>query len=1212
MELANAGFVGKIRFALLLLLSIVVFGTATLALATTRKLNSSLALGGRIGPSLRYDFQLERVMFPGVQVSPDNRTVVFLADQTTSGVYELFSVPLGGGKPLRLNAPLPPGGSVSEFAIADNGIEQHVVYLADQREAEVYELFAVPIGGGVAKPLNSFLAAGGDVTNFVLSPDASTVIFRADLDNDEQFDLFSVPVDGSLGTRLNQRLSTVGDVQPDFAVSPDNQRVVYRYDAVDEDVYGLYSSFLTGGNSEDIGQGAGLAGVRSALDFVIAPSSQYVAYRGLAPDSSVNLFLTSISATPGEFAQLTSLGPDSAVENPSFGDIPFEDQPFPENKPYAFTPDSAEIVFIVDEIDGLYDLQSVVASTSSGAPGPILLSPQIDNDLDVTSFRISPTGNRIVFRADREDDSFGLISVLRDGGSPVLLPAVLPASADVREFEITPDGQRVVFRGDLNADERFELFSSPIDASAGMVTLNGNMAANGDVHSFAIAATSQRVVYSADQEIDGVDQLYTVLATGGTPVRLNQSLVNGGNVTDFVLNAAGTRVLFSADIARDEVFNLVSVPLTGPASAAVTLTDTTATTGDVTRFALSADGNFAVFTADQTLDEVFELFSARLDGGPPTRLNGVLGTGGDVVAFTISPTSRRVVYLADQDGDQVFELWSVAIDGGPVVKLNPPLVANGDVESYQISPDGTRVVYLADQTNDQQFDLWSVPIGGGTAVRLSELTPGWTIFDEEWRISPNSERVVYIADQEGQAQQKLYSVAIGGGTSVTLNSTLIDDGDVTAFEISADNSRVVYSADQNIDDKVELFSVPLLGGTATALTPGMPATADVDLGENCTGQRGQWHAQHPGGEAPFLISPDSKRVVYCADRISDELFELFSVPINAGNTVKLNIPPGAGGGVTRFEISGNSSRVVFLSISLVDGEVQEQLYSAATNGNEFLPVALNAPFTDESIVEQFAISADSGSVAFVSDRTTFGQFELWSVPTSGGTPSKRSGKLPANGDVRQFFISKDSSRLLYRADQLSDNVFELFVNQLNGTNTPFVVSEPMVPNGDVRSDFLSNSSSTEIVYRADLEINGVEELFGVRFPSEAPLPLRIAFTADTTVNEKDGSASLSIGLDRAANVPITVFYTVTGGTATGNGFDYLLPQGSVTFAPGETLQTVLFSIVDDTLAEGPETIFVTLSEPSEGAVLGSKSVGVVVIEDDDSYQLYLPMLRKAP
>ncbi len=122
--------------------------------------------------------------------------------------------------------------------------------------------------------------------------------------------------------------------------------------------------------------------------------------------------------------------------------------------------------------------------------------------------------------------------------------------------------------------------------------------------------------------------------------------------------------------------------------------------GDVDSFGISPDGRYAVYLADQDTDGVFELYSVRLGGGPPTRLNPLLPSGRGVYSYRISPDSGRVVYLANQETASAFELFSVPI-GGPAaagVKLNGALVSGGNVSNnFQLSPDSNRVVYVADQ-----------------------------------------------------------------------------------------------------------------------------------------------------------------------------------------------------------------------------------------------------------------------------------------------------------------------------------------------------------------------------------------------------------------------------------------------------------------------------------------------------------------------------------
>jgi hypothetical protein len=60
------------------------------------KLNDSLVPGGNVG---------------GFQISSDSARVVYVADQDTNDVLELYSVPLGSSSaPVKLNGALVPGG----------------------------------------------------------------------------------------------------------------------------------------------------------------------------------------------------------------------------------------------------------------------------------------------------------------------------------------------------------------------------------------------------------------------------------------------------------------------------------------------------------------------------------------------------------------------------------------------------------------------------------------------------------------------------------------------------------------------------------------------------------------------------------------------------------------------------------------------------------------------------------------------------------------------------------------------------------------------------------------------------------------------------------------------------------------------------------------------------------------------------------------------
>lgn len=66
------------------------------------------------------------------------------------------------------------------------------------------------------------------------------------------------------------------------------------------------------------------------------------------------------------------------------------------------------------------------------------------------------------------------------------------------------------------------------------------------------------------------------------------------------------------------------------------------------------------------------------------------------------------------------------------------------------------------------------------------------------------------------------------------------------------------------------------------------------------------------------------------------------------------------------------------------------------------------------------------------------------------------------------------------------------------------------------------------------------------------------------------------------------------------GLDYTAVSGTVTFAPGETVQTVSIPLVDDNVAETGELVVVSFQRPTNASLGGFYGLGLAVIFDDDA------------
>ncbi|MDM8532269.1 Ig-like domain-containing protein [Anaerolineales bacterium HSG25] len=99
------------------------------------------------------------------------------------------------------------------------------------------------------------------------------------------------------------------------------------------------------------------------------------------------------------------------------------------------------------------------------------------------------------------------------------------------------------------------------------------------------------------------------------------------------------------------------------------------------------------------------------------------------------------------------------------------------------------------------------------------------------------------------------------------------------------------------------------------------------------------------------------------------------------------------------------------------------------------------------------------------------------------------------------------------------------------------------------------------------------------------------------VDETGGSATITVTLSGAMPVDVSVTYSSSDNSATA-GSDYQAVNQVLTFIAGSTQQTFMVPIMDDSVAEGNETITLDLSNPV-GAKLGSTTQASLTITDDD-------------
>ena len=926
----------------------------------------------------------------------------------------------------RLNDPFPPGPTVGQaFGPAISADGTYVVYTADQEGSEPAAVYSVRADGGTL-PVK---LVSGDPTSYALSPDGKWLVYH-------RGQLHSIPIQGGEPPR---RLSTAGAVQ------------LFQFSAVTERVLFVVKS-------------GGLSSLHSVPIDGSAPALQ------LSPALPTGVAIEELRIS-GDGLHALYLARKAGVQAELFtGPV-----------------DGSAGAVLVQRVTAPADIQPWYYTASH---------------LD-----FSPDGTRVVFRADKDSDEvYELFSAPRDGSAAaVKLSGTLAVGEDVLDHGFGAAGARVVYRTQPGSGAR--LWSAPLDGSAAPIELTTN--AHQGAYEFRVDPTGTRVVFQAFGPRAQID-LFTVPTDGGSgPVRINDPLANLEGPLVFKITPDGNRVVYAAAEGNPRV-KLYSVPidgspgrilLSGPGGGVLVYPLDLA-------FALGADGVNVVYRADPEFDAVFHLFSAPLDGSTapitlaaPTFPSAMASS---LLNYRVASAGACLVYQHDQDEYDVREIYGVPIDGSsPPVKLNSPLPtpASDDVASFEIASDsrravygdkqGTRVVATSGRSDPEALaspfvertlspdGLWMVYMDGvgphvfgvpldrsSPAFQLSgpyapsgAFLPGARLLG----ISPDSTRVVYRANQDLNASFDVYSIAIdGSGPSVNLSGVGGGGLRIQTVKFGPDSTCAYYRADPDNDGLFTLFRAPL-DGSAPALTlSGGSSGVDVES---------------------FQLSPDGTRVVYVAHHANAD--RLYSVPSSGQSDPTLLAGPLVGyGNVVEYELSRDGTHVVYRA----DQDVNElfELFVVPSDGSA-APARLHSALVPGGDVIEHHIAPDGGGVVFLADAEVDEVFELFQTRLSPPFVALRlSGSLTPHGDVSPGFVFRHAqNHVVYRADPEQNSVHELFEVPLDGSASPSKLSGPMAAGGDVLPGFQVSPDGSRVLYRADQEGDGVNELF-VAFDATAP------------------------------------------------------------------------------------------------------------------------------
>lgn len=484
-------------------------------------------------------------------LSPDGRTAVYLADQESDGIVELFSVPLDRSRaPLRMNLPLAPGEDVAEVGLTITPDSSHVLFLVGEA------LYSARLDGSAPAVFLDSLAPGGTPVaspsgHAVYSASASGIV-----------ELFSVPYAGGADpVRLNPPLASDRDVAS-ARVAPDGSLVVYQADQDVNDRFELYRVPIVGGPAVRLDDASTWAPGERIYGFEITRNGQDVVYRFGSPrfifDGTFNV--TDLYSVPTDASH-------ARVRLTSFLMATLVGRPLPW---YEVSAGSSRVAFLFDD-----DLYSV--PVQGGAPPQTLAAPPASQRVSLA--QLTPDGARVVYLADQTTPGVSeLHSIPIDGSAPaVRLNDALVGGGEVQSWIFAPDSRRIVFVADALVDNRPDLFVAPVDGSATALLLRSPVPPT-----HQISADGQRLLFTFGNPQSSA--IFSLPLNGCSPARRLTTVPHHSSVffAGILSSASAHRVLFRSDLEQNDVAELFTAvdeagalsvtPATGPAAGGNTVT----------------------------------------------------------------------------------------------------------------------------------------------------------------------------------------------------------------------------------------------------------------------------------------------------------------------------------------------------------------------------------------------------------------------------------------------------------------------------------------------------------------------------------------------------------------------------------------------------------------------------------------------------------------
>jgi hypothetical protein len=710
-----------------------------------------------------------------------------------------------------------------------------------------------------------------------------------------------------------------------------------------------------------------------------------------------------------------------------------------------------------------------------------------------------------------------------------------------------------------------------IDWTAASVVfyIDGVMVAN---HAAAIGASMRPI--ASDFNIGGggvvVDWMHlSPFATTGT---FTSRVLDGGVVASWSTASWNASVPTGTSLAISARFGNTPVP-DGTWTAFATLTGSGASLSQSSRYVqyravVSGNG-----TDTPTLQDV--TFSAPAASGPPPSINitdatvteGNSGSSNAVFTLTLSApsTSQVSVGYATANGTAASPADYTAASGTAVfapgttsTTVSVPVIGDIAIEgnetftlnlSAPVNATIARAQAIGTITND---DVPSISIAGAS---VTEGNSGVTNANFTVTLSAASQSTVTVG------------YATGGGTATSGTDYTATSGTLTFIAGQTQKTVAVPIIGDLLNEPNETFQVTISNPTNATL--GASVATGTITNDDALPQLSIGNATVTEGNSSSVTGS-------------------FTVSLSAASaqTVTVNYATSNGTAASGSDYTAASGTVTFSPGATTQTVNVTVLGDTLDEANETFTVALGNP-------SNATLGTPSSGMGTITDNDTAPSLSIGNSSVTEGN----SGTVNATMTVTLSTASGQTVTVNYGTANNSA-VAPGDYTSTSGSLTFSAGTTSRTITVPVRGDTLDEGTETLNVNLSGAANATISDSQGtVTINDDDPTPsLTINNFSVTEGNSGTKTTTFAVTLSAASGRTVTVNYATANGTASSSS-DYVATSGTLTFAAGQTTQTITVTIRGDNTNENNETFNMNLSNASNASI--SDSQGVCTILDDD-------------